>query len=275
MIARITPVHASSDKRMAHAQTTRLSVAVFDDWRYIAAFLPQATGAWMVAPSAAKWCPVRRLENPLTRIVWGFALNGLEDAGEEPPRQGHQHEDPCRRDAGGQGDEQRHKRTARVGRARLVDVFCLRRRGSGGGLNQRIACSVERPHPKNARASPGFGNYRQTPAGTPAYPRLQGASPVPGHSPGRQAFPGWSRLAWRVRAASGLPCANGERRAEPPHREGRRIPAALRDGRPPAARVPGGAARGERLRGPAGEVAGGDPQGKQNRPKLRVVSGDD
>jgi hypothetical protein len=41
MIARIRPVHASSDKRMAHAHAKRLSVAVLNDRRTnIAAALP-------------------------------------------------------------------------------------------------------------------------------------------------------------------------------------------------------------------------------------------
>jgi hypothetical protein len=64
----------------------------------------------------------------------------------------------------------------------------------------------------------------------------------------------------------GLPCGNGDRRAEPLRREGRRLPAALRDGRTPGARVARGAAGRRQLRRPAGEVAGAIVEAEQKRP---------
>jgi hypothetical protein len=94
MIPRITPVHASSDKRMAHApimrlcdkrmghaHTMRLSVAVLNDRRTnIAAALPLNDR------------PTPTLNGP-GYPVWatpGIALDRLEDVGDEPARHGHE-----------------------------------------------------------------------------------------------------------------------------------------------------------------------------------------
>jgi hypothetical protein len=62
-----------------------------------------------------------------------------------------------------------------------------------------------------------------------------------------------------------LGSANRERRTEPPHRETRRLPAALRYERPTAPGAPCGTTRRRQLRGPVGQVAGGDPENRTER----------
>ena len=64
------------------------------------------------------------------------------------------------------------------------------------------------------------------------------------------------------------------RRPELPRREARRLPAAVRDGRASAPRVPRGAARGRDYEDLPGEVAGGDPPGgaEPAGPARRVTS---
>ena len=118
MLARIRPIHASSDKGMAHANplrmpdadSTRLSCAVPGDWRCSirGVPLPQTIdrsrvidGAWMATPSAASHLGAF-LVDPSAAITLGgcpsatpskrsgFALDGLE----EPARQGHQRRRP-------------------------------------------------------------------------------------------------------------------------------------------------------------------------------------
>jgi hypothetical protein len=132
MIARTRPVHASSDKRMAHAHAMRRSVAVLNDRRNnIAAAPPLVIDRRLECSSHFKCSPVRRLDCP------GFALDGLEDGGDEPARHGHENEEPCHRDAGGESDDQLRKGTARLGRARVVGDFCLRGGRSGGGVDEK------------------------------------------------------------------------------------------------------------------------------------------
>jgi hypothetical protein len=65
-----------------------------------------------------------------------------------------------------------------------------------------------------------------------------------------------TRLLPRRAPSSARAKNGGEPRAQPPRREGRRLPAPRGDGRPTAARVPRGAARRQQLRGPTGQAAG-------------------
>lgn len=94
-------------------------------------------------------------------------------------------------------------------------------------------------HPPHCPATSRAGQWSNSPQGCAASNRARG--------PRRAGSPSTSILG----------SANGERGTEPPGREGRRLPAAVRAERSSASGVPRGAARRRQLRGPAGEMAGG------------------
>ena len=120
-----------------------------------------------------------------------------------------------------------------------------------------------------ARSRPPAATPRKTTSSWTLLGRLEASPPtlLPGWAPGHRGY-----LYRGTRAnprlvtpmvhsddCQPMPTAALSRRVE-----GRRLPAALRDGGPPAARVSGCTARGRRVGGPARGVAGGHP-GSENR----------
>ena len=110
-----------------------------------------------------------------------------------------------------------------------------------------------------------------TPGGRWVIRERSGGTRLPARS-AREKVPGFSPRGDVRRSRLGS--ANAECRAEPPRREGPRLPAAVRDQPRSAAGVSRGAARRRRLRGSAGKWQVAILAAEQNRPKLRLISRD-